>query len=102
MSLKKQYLKNKPICKVTFQIVEPKSNLARKAQVLGDFNGWSTGSAPMKRLKNGAFSLTMNLETGREYAFRYLLDGVVWQNETDADGTAPTPFGDSVNSKITL
>ena len=56
----------------------------------------------MKRLKSGAFSLTMNLETGREYAFRYLFDGKIWQNETDADGSAPTPFGDSVNSKIIL
>ena len=42
------------------------------------------------------------VKPGLEYEFRYLLDGVVWQNEIDADGTAPTPFGDSVNSKIKL
>ena len=53
----------------------------------------------MKRLKNAAFSMTLDLETGGEYEFRYLYDGKIPQNVTDADGTVPMLFGDSVNSK---
>ena len=102
MSLKKQYLKSKPICKVTFRIPEAQGRMAKKAQVLGNFNDWSVDSAPMKRLKSGAFNLTLDLETGREYEFRYLFDGRIWQNDADADGTVSTPFGDGFNSKIVL
>lgn len=102
VSVKKQYLKTKPVCKVTFQIPRQQSNSARTAQVLGDFNNWSMKAAPMNRLKSGAFSLTLDLEKGRQYQFRYLLDGKHWQNEAEADGTAPTPFADSVNSVVNL
>jgi hypothetical protein len=44
----------------------------------------------------------LNLEKGREYQFRYLLDNKNWENDPSADGFAPTPFGDSENSIITL
>lgn len=47
----------------------------------------------MKRLKNGGFSLTLNLETDQEYEFQYLLDGFLWLNEPDADGIVPIPPG---------
>ena len=56
----------------------------------------------MKRLKNGAFSATIDLETGRAYQFRYLLGKSRWENDPDADDTLPTPFGDSRNSVIRL
>ena len=56
----------------------------------------------MKRLKNGAFSVTMDLETGRSYQFRYLLGQAHWANDADADDDLPTPFGDSRNSVIHL
>ena len=34
----------------------------------------------------------MTLEAGQRYQFRYLLDGVRWENDWDADGYAPNPF----------
>lgn len=102
VSVKKQYLKTKPVCKVTFQIPRQQGNSAQAAQVLGDFNNWSMKATPMKRLKSGAFTLTLDLEKDRQYQFRYLLDGTHWQNEPEADGTAPTPFADSVNSVVNL
>jgi 1,4-alpha-glucan branching enzyme len=102
MSIKKQYLKTKPVCKVTFRITEEIGNSAGTAHVVGEFNNWDFFSTPMKKLKKGAFTTTLNLEKGREYQFRYLLDKKIWGNESDADKSVPTPYGDSENSIIVI
>ena len=102
MSIKKQYLKTKPVCKVTFRISEEVGKSAATAHVVGEFNNWNFSSTPMKKLKKGAFTATLNLEKGREYQFRYLLDNGTWQNDGGADKFVPTPFGDSENSVIAL
>ena len=102
MSIKKQFLKTKPVCKVTFRIPEEVGNSAKTAHVVGEFNGWSFLVTPMRKLKSGAFTTTLDLEQGREYQFRYLLDKKNWQNDADADNLAPTPYADSENSVIVL
>ena len=102
MSIKKQFLKSKPVCKVTFQVSEKMGNSAKIAHVVGEFNDWNTLATPMKKLKTGAFSTRLDLEKGREYQFRYLLDENNWQNDVDADKFVTTPFGDSNNSVIVL
>ena len=102
MSIRKQYLKTKPICKVTFRIDATVGNAAPRAHVVGEFNGWSTSAHPMKRLKDGGFTATIDLEKGRTYQFRYLLGKQRWENDREADGQVPTPFGDSHNSVIAL
>ena len=102
MSIKKQYLKRKPVCKVTFRISEEIGKSAGTAHLVGEFNSWDFFATPMKKLKKGAFTATLNLEKGREYQFRYLLDNKNWQNDGDADRFVPTPFGDSENSVISL
>ena len=102
MSIRKQYLKSKPICKVTFKIDAAVGNASSKACVVGEFNGWSTSTHPMKRLKNGGFTATIDLEKGREYQFRYLIGKQHWENEPEADRQEPTPYGDSHNSVIAV
>jgi len=102
VSLKKQYLKKKPICKVTFSIPASQSNNAETVYVVGDFNNWSTSATPMKRSKTGLFEASVNLETGREYQFRYLYDNHLWDNETEADKFAATSFKDARNSVLVL
>jgi len=102
MSIKKQYLKTKPMCKVTFRISEEMGNSAGTAHVVGEFNNWDSYSTPMKKLKKGAFTATLDLEKGREYQFRYLLDHKTWENDDSADRFVPTPFGDGENSVIAL
>ena len=102
MSIKKQFLKTKPVCKVTFRITEEIVKSAGTAHVVGEFNNWDLSSTPMKKLKKGAFTATLDLEKGREYQFRYLLDNGIWQNDGDADKFVSTPFGDSENSVIAL
>jgi len=102
MSIRKQYLKSKPACKATFRIPEEMGNSAKTAHIVGDFNNWTFFSTPMKKLKSGAFTTTLELEPGREYQFRYLLDQKIWENEKDADKSVPTPYGDSENSVIVV
>jgi starch synthase/alpha-amylase len=65
-------------------------------------NNWTFFSTPMKKIKSGAFTATLDLEKGREYQFRYLLDKKNWENDAGADKFAPSPFGDSENSVIAL
>ena len=61
--------------------------------VAGDFNDWSADANPMARRSDGSFDATMVLEAGREYRFRYVLDGDRWVNAWDADDYAPNVFG---------
>lgn len=103
MSVKKQFLKNKDVCKVTFRISKEIGKNYAKACLVGDFNNWNAKKHAMKKLKtDGSFSILVELETGNEYQFRYLLDGKVWLNEPEADKQVVSPFGDSENSVISL
>lgn len=99
--IKKKLLKSKPVCKVSFKIPAEVAGEAQKAHLVGDFNDWQQTN-PMKKLKDKSFSLTLDLETGKEYQFRYLLDGEKWENDPEADKFETTPFGDSENSVIAL
>jgi 1,4-alpha-glucan branching enzyme len=102
MSIRKQYLTSRPACKATFRIPEEMSISAKTAHLVGEFNKWELYSTPMKKLKSGAFTTTIELKPGREYQFRYLLDKKIWKNEIDADKSVPTPYGDSENSVIVI
>jgi 1,4-alpha-glucan branching enzyme len=101
MSLKKQYLKSKAVCKVTFTLSKEAAGAAKSAHVVGDFNEWNIKATPMKKLKNGTLTATVTLQRGREYQFRYLLDGVVWENDWNADGYVENSFG-SDNSVVVV
>ncbi|MBN2298235.1 MAG: isoamylase early set domain-containing protein [Deltaproteobacteria bacterium] len=100
MSIKKQYLKSKPVCKVTFTLNKHMTGSAGRVFLVGEFNDWDTQALPMKPVKDGVFNLTVNLEKGHEYQFRYLLDGDTWENDDCADKYVRTPFGDSDNSVV--
>jgi 1,4-alpha-glucan branching enzyme len=102
VSIKKQHLKTKPICKVTFRITEDTGQPAHQATVVGDFNHWDPAATPMKKLKSGAFTVTLDLDAGKEYQFRYLLDGENWHNDEEADHYAPSTYHDTQNSVITV
>lgn len=94
MSIKKQFLKSKPVCKVTFKVSAADANGAEKIQILGSFNDWDKNSAPMKKLKSGDFTQTIELEAGQEYQSRYFIDGEAWANEAEADSTIVNEFNE--------
>lgn len=85
MALTKKFLKSKPVCKVTFKLTQKEASSADSVQIIGEFNEWSADAAPMKKLKNGGFTQTIDLETEKEYRFRYLINGETWENDWAAD-----------------
>ncbi len=98
--MRKRYLKTKPVGKVTFRLPPDAAAGADDVHLVGDFNRWDPAATPMQRLKSGAFTVTVDLETGREYEFRYLLSDGTWTNDGEADGYQPSGFPDAENSVV--
>jgi 1,4-alpha-glucan branching enzyme len=88
--LKKQFLKTRDAVKVTFSL--PEQVQAETVFLVGDFNNWDESATSMKRQKNGSFTVTLDLEKGREYQFRYLVNGTEWHNDWAADKYVPNPY----------
>jgi 1,4-alpha-glucan branching enzyme len=97
--LKKQELKTRPVCKVTFSL--PAQVQGENVFLVGDFNNWDEGTTPMKRNKDGSFSATLELPVGAEYQFRYLVNGAEWHNDWEADKYVPNPFSGDNSVVIT-
>jgi 1,4-alpha-glucan branching enzyme len=85
MSIKKQFNEKRQVCKVTFTMTNEFVNSANRINLTGDFNNWDIESIPMKKNKSGAFSASVDLKQGKDYEFRYIIDGKDWLNEPDAD-----------------
>jgi len=102
MSVKKQYVKNNKVCRVTFRVPKDAANGAKAINVVGDFNNWSTQVNPMKRLKSGDFTATINLETSNSYQFRYLMDEKIWENDGEADRYVRSDYGNCDNSIVNV
>ena len=47
----------------------------------------------MRRDAGGGFSVTVDLDAGRAYRFRYLLDGQRWDNDWAAHAYVANDFG---------
>lgn len=91
--LKKEYLKNKPSCKVTFSLPAETIEGVSEVQILGDFNNWNREQGIKMKSAKAGFETTLELAAGRYYEFRYLLDGNIWTNDPAADDYHATPFG---------
>jgi 1,4-alpha-glucan branching enzyme len=100
--LKKKFLKSKPVCKVTFSLPAEAVVTAETVKIVGDFNEWNAEEATeMKSLKKGGFKAVLDLETGKDYQFRYLVDGEKWENDWAADDYIANEYGED-NSVVTL
>ena len=97
--LKKQFLRTKELCKVTFYT--PASIEAESIFLVGDFNDWGEEANPMEKLKDGRFKLTLELEQGKEFQFRYLVNGAEWHNDWEADKYVPNPYSGDNSVVIT-
>jgi len=102
MSIKKQYLKSRPVCKVTFRLPEEAANDADNVYLVGDFNEWNKQATPMNALKSGEFKAVVELEPGHEYQYKYLVGGSEWENDWEADKYVPNPYGDGENSVVVV
>ena len=66
----------------------------------GDFNDWSAEASALERCDDGSWQVSIPLEPGRSYRYRYLLDGERWQNG-QGDRYEPNPYG-GVDSVIVV
>lgn len=98
MAIAKQYLKTKPVCKVTFTVPAEE---AKNVTVVGDFNNWSTEGSTLKKLKNGTFKGTFDLPKENAYEFKYIIDGD-YVNEAEADSYQWNDYAGSENAVLEL
>jgi len=98
MAIDKQFLKSKPVCKVTFTVPAQEAN---EVKVVGSFNAWNADATPLKKLKNGTFKGAVNLDKGQSYEFRYLVDGS-YTNDEQADAYAWSDFAGADNGVLNL
>ena len=59
MGTKKQYLKTKPVCKVTFNFNKNWNKTAKKVNLVGEFNNWDKKGLAMTKLEKGGFAATI-------------------------------------------
>jgi predicted flap endonuclease-1-like 5' DNA nuclease len=69
--------------------------------VLGDFNEWSLDNTyDLKPKANGDFEGTFKIPAGRDYHFRYLVNGHKWANEKDADRFESSPLHAHIDNSV--
>lgn len=76
--------------RVTFAM--PSAIWADTIHVVGDFNSWDEQATPLRQTDSG-WMATVELEAGRSYQYRYLLNGEEWHNDWNADRYVPNTFG---------
>ena len=87
--MKKNFSKTGKKCRVTFELETESSSVA----LCGEFNNWDPEAHPMTKRKDGVYSVTISLDTGRSYRFRYMLADGNWENDWNADSYLPNDFG---------
>ena len=102
MSTKKQYFKSKPYCKVTFRLDKRTAGSAKRVCLAAEFNDWKTDQTPMKALKSGDFTVTVNLPPGREYQYRFVADGDHWITDKEADKYTPAGVVNAQNAVVVV
>ncbi|HPO01727.1 isoamylase early set domain-containing protein [Treponema zuelzerae] len=100
MALYKAYPKKGKTCKVTFELPAEATMGVKKVALVGDFNSWDTKAHVLSLNKEGLYSITVALEQGNEYQFRYLMDDIRWENDWAADKYMPSNFGNADNSVV--
>lgn len=96
MSIKKQFIKTKPVCKVTFSVTAKE---AQTAAVVGDFNNWNATEGELSKLKNGTFKGVFDLPKDNSFEFKYIVDGS-YVNEPEADSYRWNDYANAENSVL--
>jgi 1,4-alpha-glucan branching enzyme len=98
--MKKQISKTTAKATVTFSISAELLNGAKKASVAGEFNGWNPETNPFRMCK-GVGSAKVELEKGKEYQYKFVINGEKWVNDPEADKQVGNEFGET-NSVVVL
>ncbi len=84
--------------RVTFAL--PSAIWADTIYLVGDFNGWDERATPMRQTETG-WMVTLELDAGCSFQYRYLHNGREWHNDWNADGYEPNSFGGDNSIVIT-
>ena len=76
---------------VTFRM--PPLDEVVELYLCGDFNGWHKSGAPLAQEPDGTWVVTLVLEAGKKYRFRYHDNQGRWHNDWEADAYLPNDFG---------
>ena len=98
--MKKQISKTKNEASVTFSISAEMLNGAKKASVVGEFNNWDVNANPF-RIAKGVGSAKVEMEKGREYQYKFVINGETWVDDPEADKYVGNEFG-GTNSVVVL
>ena len=80
--------------KVLVRFELPPAIWADQVHLVGDFNDWNQTSHPMvSNRDDGIWYIVLELERGKRYEFRYLVNGREWHNDWKADQYVPNSFG---------
>jgi 1,4-alpha-glucan branching enzyme len=79
------------VARITFTL--PDGPGIGSIHLVGDFNDWSHTSHPFKGNGEGKQTLTLDLNVGRAYQFRYLRNDQEWMNDSQADAYVYNPNG---------
>jgi 1,4-alpha-glucan branching enzyme len=77
--------------RVTFDVAS--SLWADEIHLVGDFNHWDHDSLPLAHSPHNGWRISLELDRGRTYQYRFLVDKTRWCNDVNADRYAPNPFG---------
>lgn len=70
---------------------------ARTVHLAGEFNGWSTSAWLMNDADgDGTWTLTVPLESGRAYQYKYVVNGAEWVTDPWAEATDPNNYNNGI------
>lgn len=89
--LKRENVKGSDQVKVTFSI--PNEPDQPKVSVVGDFNNWDPAASPLVKRPNNTRSVSVTVDPGQHYRFRYYDADGNWFNDDSADAYEPNEHG---------
>lgn len=91
--IEKRFVDTDQKCKARITFILPNVLWVDSIHLVGDFNNWRCCTHPLEQARDGTWSITVELEIGRAYQFRYLIDGTQWTNDNHADAYVHNPHG---------
>jgi 1,4-alpha-glucan branching enzyme len=64
-----------------------------RASLAGEFNDWSTEATPLEPQPDGSLAVSVVLEPGRSYRYRFYLGDDRWENDWKADDYVDNDHG---------
>lgn len=87
--------------KVLVTFTMPVGTWADSIHLVGDFNHWDTHATPL-HLDEDSWSVTLELEAGKTYQYRYLINDTEWCNDWRADSYVPNDLGGDNSVVVTF